>query len=109
MEYILTNDQLDKIMNHYWDHKFADAELGYIYLSGGDGTEWKGIIRNTPVRKKLIIGHPSDDIGDTWFVDGETFGNGHLLFGIETDTFYEAMKRYLKKRYGFNDLTYKIV
>jgi hypothetical protein len=109
MEYIITNDQLDKIMNPYWDHKFADAELGYIDLEGDGGTEWKGIIRNTPERRKLIIGHPSDDIGDTWFVDGEIFGNGHLLFGIETDTFYNAMKRYLKKRYGFNNLTYKII
>jgi hypothetical protein len=77
-------------MNSYWDDKFSGAEVGVIenYVEDND---WYGIHKG----KLLLVGKPIDSKG-CWYSNGEYFGGGWGMFGIEPPEFNESMLRYIK-------------
>lgn len=106
MEYILTSEQLDKIMKPYWDSKFEGAELNYFI---GENDNWLGIGKSGAddfgiVEDDMLLGRPSDDTDDLWFFNGEGFGSNWDLFTIDIVTFKESMRRYANKKYGLKIL-----
>jgi hypothetical protein len=90
MNYSVTEEQLDRLMKSYWDDKFSGAEVGVIenYVEDND---WYGIHKG----KLLLVGKPIDSKG-CWYSNGEYFGGGWGMFGIEPPEFNESMLRYIK-------------
>ena len=94
MNYSVTEEQLDRLMKSYWDDKFSGAELGVIenYVEDND---WYGIHKG----KLLLVGKPIDSKG-CWYCNGEYFGGGWGMFGIEPPEFNESMLRYVQDNFG---------
>jgi hypothetical protein len=94
MNYSVTEEQLDRLMKSYWDDKFDGAEIGVIenYVEDND---WYGIRKG----KLLLVGKPIKSVG-CWYSNGEYFGGGWSMFGIEAPEFNEAMLRYVQDNFG---------
>ena len=90
MNYSVTEEQLDRLMKSYLDDKFSGAEVGVIenYVEDND---WYGIHKG----KLLLVGKPIEAKG-CWYCNGEYFGGGWGMFGIEPPAFNESMLRYIK-------------
>ena len=93
MNYSVTEEQLDRLMKSYWDDKFNGVEFGKIKNYSGS-EDWYGIKRG----RFLIIGKPVKSV-DCWFSNGEYFGGGWGMFGIEPPEFNESMLRYIKNTF----------
>jgi len=94
MNYSVTEEQLDRLMKSYWDDKFSGAEVGVIenYVEDND---WYGISKG----RLLLVGKPIDAIS-CWYSNGEYFGGGWNMFGINPMEFNESMLRYVKDNFG---------
>ena len=94
MKYSVTDEQLDRLMKSYWDSKFSGAEVGVIenYVEDND---WYGISKG----RLLLVGKPIDAIS-CWYSNGEYFGGGWNMFGINPMEFNESMLRYVKDNFG---------
>jgi hypothetical protein len=93
MKYVITPEQLDKVMKSFFDKvfehtKWSDAEL--------DGQSWYGFFNQDG---EMLVGHPEYD-SSTYFTDGRYFNNMWDFFSIDSKEFTDAMGRYLKKKYG---------
>lgn len=95
MDYIITPEQLDKIIKPFFDKEFKHAKWGEHSDSYGGGT-WYGVINQDDV---LLVGYPSHD-SDTYFTNGQHFSDMWHLFSIDGQEFSESMGRYIKKKYG---------
>ena len=95
MDYIITPEQLDKIIKPFFDKEFKHAKWGEHSDSYGGGT-WYGVINQDDV---LLVGYPSHD-SDTYFTNGQHFSDMWHLFSIDGQEFSDAMGRYIKKKYG---------
>lgn len=96
MEYILDDITLDKIIEPYFDKKFADCELDIREYSGQD---WEGFFKEENGELILVLGGTINDRGDTWFSNGHYFSEGGLLFNLDGKQFHAAMLRYINKKY----------
>ena len=98
MDYILSEEQLDKVMKHYFDYKFENAVLKKekIAIDNSD-IPWYGFW----VDDNVVLGYPveSTNVSYTWFSDGPYFQSGWDLFGLTTPEFLNTMVRYLNKKY----------
>ena len=98
MDYILTAEQIDKLMKPYFDYFFEESKLG-TYENEGDNT-WYGVISNKKSEPYLIVGRPIKDSDPSiWFYDGTHFGFGDSLYNISRKEFNKAMTRYINKRF----------
>ena len=93
MKYVITPEQLDKVMKPYFDKvfehtKWSDAEL--------DGQSWYGFFNQDG---EMLVGHPEYN-SSTYFTDWRYFNNMWDFFSIDSKEFTDAMGRYLKKKYG---------
>lgn len=95
MDYIITPEQLDKLIKPFFDKEFKHVKWGEHNDSYGGG-KWYGIINQDDV---LLVGYPSHD-SDTYFTNGQHFSEMWRLFSIDGQEFSEAMGRYIKKKYG---------
>lgn len=95
MDYMITPEQLDKIIKPFFDKEFKHAKWGEHSDSYGGGT-WYGVINQDDV---LLVGYPSHD-SDTYFTNGQHFSDMWHLFSIDGQEFSESMGRYIKKKYG---------
>jgi hypothetical protein len=85
---------LDRVIKPYFDDMFEGAELktddeGQTYM-------WTGFWVNG---NHMIFGRVTDDEDNTWYSDGTYFTSAANLFGITWNEFYDAMKRYINKKY----------
>ena len=104
MRHQITQEQLDRVMKPYWDSKFKDGVLGK-FRNDSDEIDWYGIYKNNPSGEKdTLVGTPSIDGSGPWFCDGDNFYNGWELFNITPEDFFEAMKRYVEKKFGVNTI-----
>jgi len=95
MKYIITPEQLDKVIKPYFDRVFKDAEWSEKYV-GGYGETWYGLFNRDGV---MLVGHPESD-SSTYYTDGKYFGTMWELFSIDAKEFTDAIGRYIKKKYG---------
>ncbi len=93
MKYSVTDEQLDRLMKSYWDSKFNEVEFGVIKNYSGN-EDWYGIKRG----RFLIVGKPVKSVG-CWFSNGEYFGGGWGMFGIEPVEFNKSMLRYVQDNF----------
>jgi len=97
MDYILSEEQLDKVMKHYFDYKFENAVLKKEKINIDVAIPWYGFW----VNDNIILGYPveSTDVSYTWFSDGPYFQSAWDLFGLTPPEFHNTMIRYLNKKY----------
>ena len=95
MKYIITPEQLDKVMKRYFDKVFKDAKWSEEYVSGY-GETWSGLFNQDG---EMLVGYPEHD-NTTYFTDGRYFGSMWELFSIDSKEFTDAIGRYIKKTYG---------
>ena len=93
MKYVITPEQLDKVMRPYFDKVFKHAKWSDAEL---DGQSWYGFFNQDG---EMLVGHPEYD-SSTYFTDGVYFNNMWDLFSIDAKEFTDAMGRYLKNKYG---------
>ena len=93
MDYMITPEQLDKIIKPFFDKEFKHAKWGEHSDSYGGGT-WYGVINQDDV---LLVGYPSHD-SDTYFTNGQHFSDMWHLFSIDGQEFSESMGRYIEIR-----------
>jgi len=92
----MTDEQIDKITKKFWEYRLKDATI----KNGTTEHDWYGLFdSNDEILVGCALGEDEDS--GIWYYDGSTFNNGFELFGISRDKFFEALKRYLKKTYGF--------
>ena len=89
----LTKEQLDRIINPYFDIRFKDYVIDTRLMRDTD-REWFGFWKDN----ENILGHPVND-SETWYSSGPYFYDGMLLYSLEPKEYYEAMRRYVNKRY----------
>lgn len=95
MDYMITPEQLDKLIKPFFDKEFKHVKWGEHNDSYGGG-KWFGLINQDDV---MLVGHPSHD-SDTYFTNGQHFSDMWLLFSIDGQEFSESMGRYIKNKYG---------
>ena len=100
MNYILSNEQLDRLMKPYWDGKFENTTLGTIEAHGTNNEDWFGFV--DPDTDRTILGRPADESDDEWYSWSGYFRGGGELYGLSDVEFRKALLRYLNKRYNLN-------
>jgi hypothetical protein len=93
MNNTLTEEQLDKYIEPYFDMRFKDTQL-YSALIDGISNEWFGFWKDG----EHILGYPANN-DEYWYCSGPYFSNGIFLFSLEPKEYYEAMRRYVNKNY----------
>jgi hypothetical protein len=97
MNYILTPNQIDRVMKPYWDEHFDNSRLSEINF---DGEKWFGLTKNDSDGVLImLVGHPLKRENEMWYCDGPSFRGGESLFGIDRYDFNQSMKRYLNKKF----------
>jgi hypothetical protein len=96
MNYIINEEQLDRIIKPYFDKRFKDSE--YDTRKSGFEDLWTGYWVTKDGFSRLLIGHPANDDGGIWFSNGEIL-DGWTYFDIKPEQFYDSLKRYLEKTY----------
>jgi hypothetical protein len=95
MKYVITPEQLDKVMRPYFDKVFKHAKWSED-SPDSYGEAWHGFFNQDG---QMLVGHPEYD-SSTYFTDGVYFNNMWDLFSIDAKEFTDAMGRYLKNKYG---------
>jgi hypothetical protein len=92
----MTDEQIDRITKKFWEYKLKDTTI----KNGTAEHDWYGLFdSNDEILVGCALGAEEDN--STWFYDGSTFNSGIGIFGINRNEFVDALKRYLKKTYGF--------
>lgn len=97
MNYVLSKEQLDRVMKPYWDEKFQNSKLEIIKAHHED---WFGFV--DPPTGEIILGRPADASDDKWYSWGGYFIGGSELFGLSDVEFRKALLRYINKSYNLN-------
>ena len=96
MNYIIKEEQLDRILKLYFDRRFKDSE--YDTRKSGFEDFWTGYWVSHGDTSTLLIGHPADDDAGIWFSNGQIL-DGWSYFDMTPEQFYDALKRYLETTY----------
>jgi len=94
MDYKITQDQLYKFIEPYFDKWFINS----VYDTRDNdnyGRNWTGFWIDDDT---LLVGHPELDDSGLWFSNGEIL-DGWVYFDIEPKEFYHLMKRYLYNKF----------
>ena len=92
MKYIISEEQLDKMVKSFLDKYFDDSEIMTSYYDNGN---WFGIFSDG----NLLIGHPANYDDNLWFYNGQIVGHGVDMFSLEPHEWANAIKRYMNKNY----------
>lgn len=93
MDYILTPEQLDKMLRPYFDKYFPKSV--FDTKKNEDGDRWTGYYIGSEGKYSLLLGHPYHSEGNTWFYNGKIL-EGEIYFGLELEDFISSMKRYIE-------------
>lgn len=91
-------ENINKLLNQYWNHKFEDSYLSEYVDS--DGEKWIAVIKTLNGEEKLIIGKPLSPYHHSWLYDGKYFVGGPHMLSISLSSFEESMKIYLENRFN---------
>lgn len=97
MEYVITSEQLDKVLRPYFDKYFSDSKFGTS--KNEDGDTWSGYWIKRGENYDLLVGHPYLDDSGSWFYNGQIL-EGELYYGIDVSDYIASMKRYLQTVLG---------
>jgi len=96
MDYILDESTIDKLIEPYFDKKFADCELDTREYSDDI---WEGFFKEENGELILVVGTTMYGGNTTWFSNGHYFSDGPPLFSLEPKPFHSAMLRYINKKH----------
>lgn len=109
MEYIVTEEQIDRILEPFFEEHFGDAKLieyNNIYDGGDDENykeAWKGFSITKDGERKILLGRPlSGPDNNDWFSNGEYFNGWWNVFNLEVVDFNESMRRFVNEKYDMN-------
>ena len=97
MNYIMTQEQLDKFIKLYFDKWFINSKYGTREFDN-DGRNWTGFWIDD---ETLLVGHPELDDSEMWFSNGRIL-DGWVYFDIKPEEFYDSLKRYLERKYDID-------
>jgi hypothetical protein len=95
MDYIISPEQLDKIIKPFFDKEFKNSKWGE-QVTPNSNDVWYGFINKDEV---LLVGYPQHD-SDTYYTNGQYFSSMWDLFTVTSPVFNESLGRYIKKNYG---------
>ena len=107
MDYILTEEQIDRILKPFFEETFRDAELieYEIEHDSDDDDEtykegWMGFSVIKDGKREVLLGRPLPyrDKGE-WFSDGKYFNGWWEMFNLKVIDFNESMRRFVNQKY----------
>lgn len=104
MENMVSENQINKILYSYFDLVFEDSELKRFvpeYLND----EWIGFRKKVDEKEMTIVSGQIFESSNVWYWNEKVFNNVWDFFGVDINTFGDALRDYINCRYNLN-LTY---
>lgn len=112
MKYIITDEQIDRILKPFFEGTFKDAKLiEYDYEHAHDYEDeiedytegWVGFSLIKDGKREVLLGRPSETQNkNEWFSNGEYFNGWWDMFNLELKDFNESMRRFVNEKYNMN-------
>ena len=99
----LSNEKIDKLIKSYFNIKFKNANL--VKINIGEYKGWYGFVIGDETKRgdyRMILGTDEPDLlkyRRDWFYDGNYFGGGKDILGLDFDEFRQDIKRYINNLY----------